>query len=183
MAYDAEEQEQIEALRSWWQQYGSLVLLALTAAALTFATYQGWRYYRHTQAEGAVTLYAQMERAESAGDYKRVREIAARIVERYGSTTYAVLAALTDARAAFGAGDLEAAKSRLRWVMEQAREQEMRDVARLRLAGVLLDEKSHDQALKLLEAAPVEPLSALYADLRGDILLAQGRRAEARAAY
>ena len=183
MAYDLEEQEQIDELKAWWKQYGNLVVAAATAALLTVAAFQGWNYYKTRQAVGAVTLYEQMEQAERAADHKRVRDIAAQIVDKYGSTPYAVIAALTAAKAAFVSGDLAAAKAQLKWVLDNAREDEIKDMARLRLAGVLLDEKSYDEALKLLETKPTESMTGLYADLQGDILAAQGKPAEARAAY
>lgn len=183
MAYDLQEQEQIAELKAWWKQHGSLVILGVAVGVLTIAAFQGWRYYRHTQALAAVTLYGQLERAERAGDQKKARDIAGRIVEKYSSTPYATFAALSAARADFETGDLAGARSRLQWVVERGHEVEIRDVARLRLAGVLLDEKNYAEALKLLEAKPVESLTGLYADLRGDILLAQGKLAEARGAY
>lgn len=183
MAYDLEEQEQIEDIKAWWKQYGNLVILAITAAALTFAGFQGWRYYRNSQTVAASTLYQQLEQAERGGDLKKVRGIAGQIVDRYGSTPYAVLAALSAARAGFDGGDLAGAKTQLQWVVDNAREDEVRDVARLRLAGVLLDEKNYAEALKWLEVKPVDSMAGLYADLRGDILLAQGKAAEARGAY
>jgi predicted negative regulator of RcsB-dependent stress response len=67
--------------------------------------------------------------------------------------------------------------------MDHAREPEQRDVARLRLAGVLLDQKKPDEALKVLDAKPSAPYEPLYADARGDILTAQNKVAEARTAY
>jgi predicted negative regulator of RcsB-dependent stress response len=142
MAYDLEEQEKIEALKSWWAQYGTLVVVAALAAALSVAAFQGWRYYRQSQAVAAVTLYEQLDQAERAGEHKRVRDIAGQITGTYGSTVYAGFAALSAARASFDTGDLAAAKSQLQWVMDRAKEQEVRDIARLRLAGVLLDEKN-----------------------------------------
>ena len=183
MAYDLEEQEQIATLKSWWNQHGNLVTIVATAALLTIAGIQGWRYYRHHQSVAAVTLYEQMERAERGADYKKVRDIAAQIVDKYGSTPYAIMAALASAKAAFTSGDLAAAKAQLNWVMEHGREAEIKDLARLRLAGVLLDEKKYDEALNLLEGKPVESMTGLYADLKGDILAAQGKIAEARNAY
>jgi predicted negative regulator of RcsB-dependent stress response len=93
------------------------------------------------------------------------------------------MAALRAAKSFAVANDLANAKQRLQWVVDKARDEEMRDVARLRLAGVLFDEKSHDEALKLLDAKHVAAFDGLYADLRGDILAAQNKRAEARAAY
>jgi len=183
MAYDLEEQEQIATLKSWWEQYGNLVMLAATAALLTIAAFQGWRYYRHTQTVAALALYEQLERAQRGAEHKKVVDIAVQIVGRYGSTPYGVMAALSSARAAFTSGDLAAAKTQLRWVLENARDDESRDLARLRLAGVLLDEKNFPEALALLEAKAVESLTGLYAEMKGDILAAQGRNAEARSAY
>jgi predicted negative regulator of RcsB-dependent stress response len=183
MAYDLEEQEQIAALKVWWKEYGTLVTVAVMACALSFAAFQGWRYYRHSQAAAAVTLYEQLDQAQRAGDHKKVRDIAARITGDYQSTAYAPLAALSAAHASFSSGDLTGAKTQLQWVMDKANQDELRDIARLRLSGVLLDEKQPDEALKLLDAKPVESMTGLYADRRGDILLTQRKRAEARSAY
>ncbi|OGA52310.1 MAG: hypothetical protein A3G24_25425 [Betaproteobacteria bacterium RIFCSPLOWO2_12_FULL_62_13] len=183
MAYDLEEQEQLETIKSWWKQYGSLVILAVTACIVTIAGFQGWRYYRHQQVLAAVTLYEQLTQAERVNDAKKVRDIAAQITEEYAATPYAAMAALSAARASFDTGDLAAAKTRLQWVIDNAKEEEMRDVARLRLAGVLLDEKKYVEAFELVSSKHVEALSGLYADLKGDILVAQGKLAEARSAY
>ena len=183
MAYDLEEQEQIAAIKSWWSEYGNAVMIAVAACALSLAGYQGWRFYQHSQAMGAVTLYEQLEQAERAGDRKKVRDIAVQITGKYGSTMYGTFAALSSARASFESGDSAAAKSQLQWVMDNTKEDEIRDVARLRLAGVLLDEKNPAEALKLVDTKPVESMTGLYADLKGDILFLQDRKAEARSSY
>ena len=183
MAYDLEEQEQLDAIKAWWTDYGKLVMLAVIAALLTIAGFQGWRYYKAQQAERAATLFSQLDQAERANESKKVREIAAQITQNYGSTPYAGMAALSAAKASFETGELEDARKNLQWVIEKAREEEMRDVARVRLAGILLDEKKYDEALQLLAAKSGETYAALYADRRGDVLAAQGKNAEARAAY
>ena len=183
MAYDLEEQEQLETIKAWWNQYGMLVILTVTACLLTTAVFQGWRYYRHQQAAAAVTLYEQVTQADRANDAKKVRDIAAQIADNYGATPYAPMSALAAARASFDAGDLAAAKAQLQWVIDNAREEEVRDMARLRLAGVLLDEKKHAEALALVESKHLEAFGGRYADLKGDILVAQGKLAEARSAY
>jgi predicted negative regulator of RcsB-dependent stress response len=183
MAYDLEEQEQIEAIKSWWKQYGNMVVLAALACLVTIAAFQGWRYYRAQQSERAATLFSQLDEAERANDAKRVRDIAAQIIDRHGSTPYAGLAALAAAKAGVATGELDDAKKNLQWTLEHARDENMRDVARLRLAGLLLDEKKHEEALQLLAVKTGEAYTMLYADLRGDVLAAQGRTAEARAAY
>lgn len=183
MAYDLEEQEQLEAIKSWWRQYGTLVVTLASAFVITIAAFQGWRYYQHQQALAAVTLYEQLRQAERGGDGKKVRAIAEQIIDRHAGTPYAAMAAFAAAKAGFDGGDLPAAKARLQWIVDKSGQEELRDLARLRLAGVLMDEKNHAEALKLLETRHAESYSGLYADLRGDILAAQGKRAEARSAY
>lgn len=183
MAYDLEEQEQLETFKAWWKQHGWLVILAVTVAVVSVAAFQGWRYYQHSRALQAAALYDALKNAERDNNGKRVREIAAQLEGGYASTTYAVAGALASAKAGFDALDLPHAKAQLAWAMEHAKEAEMRDVARLRLAAVLLDEKNYAEALKLLDAKPADSLSSLYADLRGDVLVAQGKLAEARNAY
>jgi predicted negative regulator of RcsB-dependent stress response len=183
MAYDLEEQEQIDAIKAWWNQYGKLVMLGAIAFLLTIAAFQGWRYYRAQQADRAATLFMQLDEAERATDAKRVRDIAAQIIDKHGSTQYAGLAALAAAKAGITTGETEDAKKNLQWAVGHAKDEDMRDVARLRLAGVLLDEKKYDEALKILAVKTGESYVMLYSDLRGDVLAAAGKPAEARAAY
>jgi predicted negative regulator of RcsB-dependent stress response len=183
MAYDLEEQEQLASIKSWWAQYGKLVMVATVTGLLVVGGIRGWHYYRNSQATAAVALFSQMQAAERASDHKKVRDIATQIVDNYGATPYAALAALAAAKSDFDTGDFAAARTRLQWVMENAKEDELRDVARLRLARVLSDEKKLDEALKLLETKHGDSFTGLYADVKGDVLLAQGKRQEARAAY
>ncbi|HEY8554901.1 MAG TPA: tetratricopeptide repeat protein [Burkholderiales bacterium] len=181
--YDLQEQEQLSALQAWWKQYGALVLTGVAIVLAIVAGYQGWTWYKRNQAVEASALYAAMQKAERDGDPKQARETAATIAQRYRSTGYAALAQLSAARLSFEAGDLAGAKQSLQWVIEHARDEDMKALARYRLAGVLFDERQYDEALKLLEAKPDAPMANLYADLRGDIYVAKGSIAEARAAY
>lgn len=181
--YDLEEQEQIDEIKSWWKQYRALVLLVVVAASLSVSAVFGWRYYQSRQAFEAGQLYSQLQAAAGSGDLKKTQDIAALLVDQYPRTGYASLAALTGARAAFDSGDAAAATTRLQWVIDNGKEDEMRDTARLRLAAVLLDGKQYDAALKLLESRHADALSARYADLKGDVLVAQGKSDDARSAY
>lgn len=183
MAYDLEEQEQLATIKAWWAQYGKLVVVTVVAGLLVVGGIRGWHYYTSSQAASAVALFEQLQRAERASDHKKVRDIAAQIVDKFASTQYATLASLAAARSGFDTGDLPAAKVQLQWVVENAKEEEARDVARLRLARVLLDEKNAPEALKLLETKHGDSFAGLYADVKGDALLATGKRAEARTAY
>jgi predicted negative regulator of RcsB-dependent stress response len=183
MAYDLEEQEQLEQLKGWWKDNGTLVLGVLAAAAIAFAGWQGWRSWQTSQAAQAGALYEALARALQAGDGKAVREAGGSLVEGYPRTLYASMGALAAARFHFERGELKDAKAQLQWVLERSSSEELRDIARLRLAAVLLDEKGYDEALRLLEEKHAAPLEAQYAALRGDVLVAQGRAEQARAAY
>lgn len=183
MAYDLEEQEQIETLKSWWRKYGNLVTWLLIAALGAYAAWSGWNYYQRSQAAQAGQLYDEINRAVAAKDTARVLRGAADMREKFSRTAYAEMAALTAAKVAFDANDLNGAKAQLQWVVDSGRNEEYRALARIRLAGVLLDEKAYDEGLKVLSADVPASFAGALADRRGDLLMAQNKVAEARAAY
>jgi predicted negative regulator of RcsB-dependent stress response len=181
--YDLEEQEQIDALKAWWKEHGNLVVTVLVAACLAAGATAGWRWYRSNQAEQAAQLYGALEKAQRANDTKGIRERAAQLMDRYGSTAYGPMAALMAAKANYDAGDATSAAAQLRWVVDNARDDDVAASARVRLAGVLLDQKKYDEALSVLDAKHADSFNGLFADRKGDIYTAQGKTAEARAAY
>lgn len=181
--FDLEEQEQISELKTWWRMYGNLVTGILLAVAIGVAGWQGWNYYQRKQAAEASAAYAAVQKAAAERDAKRAREAAGELIDKYPGTAYAAMAALTSARLQFDAGDLKTAKAQLQWVVDKARDKDLRDLGRLRLAHVLFDEKALDEALKLLSEEPAQAFATRFNELRGDLLAAQGKKAEARAAY
>ena len=183
MALDLEEQEQVEELKAWWKQHGGFIATVLLAVAVGFAGWQAWRWYQVHQAANASVLYDTVTKAAQANDAKALRDASGTLVESYPRTLYASMGALVAARYYFDRNDLKNAKVQLQWVMEHSPSDDFRDLARLRLATVLLDEKAYDEALKLLEAKPAAAYEAQYAALRGDILVAKNQAAEAKAAY
>jgi predicted negative regulator of RcsB-dependent stress response len=183
MAYDLEEQEQLATLKGWWKDNGTQVLAVVAAAAIAAAAWQGWRIWQANQAQQAGAQYEALVKAVQAGDAKALRDAGGTLVESYPRTLYASMGALASAHFYFERADLKNAKAQLQWVLESAPSEEMRDLARLRLAAVLLDEKALDEALALLEAKHAAPLDAQYAALKGDILVAKNQAADARAAY
>ena len=115
--YDLEEQDQIDALKSWWKQNGTLVLTVLLAACLAGGGTAGWRWYRNHQSEQASQLYAGLEKARRANDTKTVRDTAGQLMDRYGGTVYGSMAALAAAKASYDANDLTSAAAQLKWVV------------------------------------------------------------------
>ena len=183
MALDLEEQEQVAELKAWWNQYGNLVVSAIVAAALTFAGWQAWRWYERSQAAQAGALYDTLLRAAQAGDAKALRDANGALLENYPRTLYAAMGALSAARFYFERNDLKSAKAQLQWVVDHARQEDFRDLARLRYAAVLLDEKAYDEALKLLDEKHAAAYDAQYAAAKGDVLVAKNQAEQARAAY
>ena len=183
MAYDLEEQEQLASIKAWWDRWGNLILTAVTIVLLAIAAFNGWRWYERHEAGNAAALYDEFVSALDGADAGRKKELAGTLIERYGRTVYAPMAALHIAKVNLEAGDAGAARAQLRWVIDKSGHPELVQIARLRLAGVLLDEKSHDEALKLLSGDVPPALAASFADRRGDVLLAMGKAEDARAAY
>jgi predicted negative regulator of RcsB-dependent stress response len=180
--YDLEEQEQIAEIKAWWKQYGNLLAGIVTAVSIGVVAWQGWNWYQRNQSAQASMVYGVLQKAVLDNDSQRIKAASGELIEKFGSTAYASLAALTAARAMFDAGDVKTAKLQLAWVVEHGKDQ-LRDLARLRLATLLLDEKAYDEALKQLDGTPSAGFAGRFADGRGDILAAQGKAAEARAAY
>ena len=183
MALDLEEQEQVAELKAWWRQHGNFIVAVILAAALAFAGWQGWRWYSASQAAQAAGVFDSLVKAAQGGDAKALRDSAGTLIESYPRTLYAAMGALVAARFHYDRNDLKAARAQLEWAVDKASSDDFRDVARLRLAAVLMDEKAYDEALKLLDAKHGAAYESLYAALRGDLLVAKTQPAEARAAY
>lgn len=181
--YDHEEQEQLDELKAWWRQYGNLVTGALLVLAVGMAGWQGWNWWQREQSLQASALYALVERAAEARDAKRVRDAAGELISNYARTRYAVMAALLSARMQIEAGDMQTARAQLDWAQGHANDSDLRDLARLRLAEVLLEEKTYDEALQTLSAEPAAPFMPRYAEVKGDVLVAQGKIEEAGKSY
>ncbi|GAA5179933.1 tetratricopeptide repeat protein [Niveibacterium umoris] len=182
-AFDLEEQEQIATLKAWWDKWGGILTISAVVLAVAVLGWRGWEWRQSTQAADASVVYASLMQAVEAKDAQKIREASGVIAERFGSTAYADLSALLAAEAQAASGDRQSAKSKLEWAAEKGNDALTRDLARLRLAGLLLDEKAYDAALKQLSVKPNKAFAVRYADLRGDVLTAQGKPADALTAY
>jgi predicted negative regulator of RcsB-dependent stress response len=180
--YDLEEQEQLAEIKAWWKQYGNRLVNVVTAVAVLVAAWQGWNWYQRNQAGQASIVFGALQNAVQEGDTQRIKAASGELLEKFGRSPYAVLGVLTSAKAMIEAGDAPTAKAQLLWAVEHARD-ELRDLARLRVAAVLLDEKNYDQALAQLDGASGPAFEMRFLDMRGDVLAARGKTKEAVAAY
>ena len=183
---DLQEQEQLDQLKSFWNQYGSLITWTVTLALAGFAAWNGWQWWQREQGAKAAALYDELDRIAASGDAEKTGRAFGDLKERFPRTLQTQQAALLAAKVQAEKGQVDAALGTLAWLADNAGEDELRIVARLRAAGLLLDQKKYDEANKQLDAAQqgkVREFDALIADRRGDILAAQGKSAEAVAAY
>lgn len=178
-----EEQEQIENVKHWWKQYGNYVIWGLVVVMLAYGSWNLWRYWDRKQSAEAGVLYGELDTAVNAKDKTRVARIASDMESKFGGTVYAQMTALVAAKSLADAGDTAGAKAQLQWAVANAKDDQYKQLAKLRLAGVLLDEKAYDEGLKVLGDTPPEAFAGLFADRRGDLLVAQDKVADARAAY
>jgi predicted negative regulator of RcsB-dependent stress response len=183
MAYDHEEQEQLATLKSWWQKYGNLVTWILIIALAAYAGWTAWISYQNRQAAQAAQLYQELQNAITAQDKEKTQRIAADTESKFAGTAYAQMAALTAAKFAYEVKDVQAAKSQLRWIVEHGKSEDYKSIAKVRLAGLLMDEKAYDEGLKLLSGSFPAQFAAMVDDRKGDILVAQNKLDDARAAY
>jgi len=167
--YDLEEQDQLDDLKAWWSRWGNTVATVLVVACVAAAAVQGWRWWAARKAEDAALLFNAVTLAARANDVAKARDATAQLTDKFSGSGYAPRAAFVVAKMQFDAGDTAAARAQLQWVVDHADEQELKEIARYRLAGLMLNDG--------------EPFAGLYADLRGDAYSAAGRTAEARTAY
>ena len=183
MAYDLEEQEQMASIKAWWSRYGNLLTWVLIIVLATYAAWSGWQYYQRNQSVQASQLYEELQKAVTAKDNAKVQRAATDMEEKFGRSAYAQMGALTAAKVAFDANDVKAAKTQLQWVIGNGLDEEYKAIAKIRMAGILLDEKAYDEGLKLLAGDFPVQFAGIVADRKGDILVAQNKIQEARAAY
>ncbi|HSI38454.1 MAG TPA: tetratricopeptide repeat protein [Methylotenera sp.] len=182
MAYDLEEQEQLDEFKAWWKRNGSMVTNLVLAVLVGYAAYQGWHYYQNKQAVTASAQYQELT-VSDAKDLKSTQAKSAVLMEKFSGTPYAGRAALFAARANYQANEVKSAKAQLDWAVKNAKESSAVAIASLQLANILAEEKDFDAALKLLDAKHDAGFDGLFADLKGDILVSQGKTTEAKAAY
>jgi predicted negative regulator of RcsB-dependent stress response len=177
------DEQQVEALKKWWEKNGKATLGALIVGLGIVLGGRAWLDYRNTQSEAASMLYQAMVTAMQEAKLDAALEQGARLLGQYESTPYATLAALASAKIKLDQGDATAARTHLQWVMDHGKPEPMVHLARLRMARLLFDAGDAQQALSTLGAEPPEGFAAEYKELEGDIYRSQGETDKARTAY
>ncbi len=182
-AYSREEEEQLEDLKKWWERYRNPLIYGLPAGVVTILGVRAWVAHQGNLAVSASNEYEQLQLESRAGNVDAVLTRGGYIIDTYPRTPYAALSAFILAREYVDKGDLPAARTRLEWVIEHAKQPEFVHIARLRLGKLMLAMGEGAQALALLEPVQGDAYAAEYEELKGDIYAETGQTAKARQAY
>ncbi len=198
MALHAAEEETVEALKKWWEDNGTLVVSLVAAGALLWGGWTFWQNSREASVSAASDLYEEILALSpsaagepvSDADRARIIDVARELQSEYAGSVYALYAALFAAQQAVNSGQLDLAEQQLTWVLDNAgggllggTDEGLVLTATLRLGRVLLAGEELDRALALVDSVDPGTFEAGFAELRGDIYLAQGRLVDARDAY
>jgi len=181
-----EEQDQLDALKHFWSQFGGLISAVLTVVLLALAGWNGYHFWQNRQAAQASAMFDEVERAVASSELELAQRAFNDMKERYASTSYTPQAGLLVAKLAIDSGKDDAsatAGAALQWVADNASDEGVRAVAALRLSALMVDAKQYEQAQKTLESIHAEAFSALVQDRLGDVYALQSKTAEAKAAY
>ena len=192
------EEEQVAALKQFWKDYGSAILLGIVLSLATVYGWKAWKAHKLEQAQVSSGLYQELVDLSlrqpgqplSKQQQASFDNLLETLKDDHESTVYAQFGALLKASKAVEADDLKTARAQLEWVVQQKPNREIGIITRMRLARVLLSmpgdgaEGRTEEALELLNQID-QPgaFKASYESVRGDVLLAMGRRDEAREAY
>lgn len=180
---DRTDEEQIEALKAWWQENGKALIFGIVLGISIIGGWRIWDGYREDQSVAASVIYQDLQTALRDNQGEAVREHGQQLLDEYTGTPYAVFAALALARQSVQEDDLESAAALLNRALDQADDPSIQHVARLRLVQVLIAQDKSEDAMSLIKTIDPGQFTAQYEELRGDILVAQGNTDAAREAY
>jgi predicted negative regulator of RcsB-dependent stress response len=180
---DLEEQEQLDQLKHFWQQYGNLTTWILIAVLSCIAAWNGYQWWQRNQAAQAAAMFDEVERVVRSGDVTKSERAFVDMRERFASTAYAQQAGLMVAKLAYDAGKADVAKTSLQWMVDKSYDRSYASIARLRLSALMMDAKEFDAAIKLLDEEKSTEFAPLVSDRKGDIYSLKGKKAEAVIEY
>ena len=182
MREDLEQQEQLAAIKGFWSDNKNWILPLLLLALLSATAFNGWNWWQNRQAVNAAQALVAIEGALAEQSLEKARAAYKALANDYGGSTQAALGGLQMAKALVAAGELAEARTVLAQVADKAAE-EFAWMARIRMAGVMLDENNAKGALEALTGKPPKAFVALVDDRKGDAHAALGNKEEARSAW
>ncbi len=181
MREDLEQQEQLDAIKGFWGENKKWIVPLVALLLIAASSYNGWTWWQNRQAEKASEALTAMEGALGEQSLEKARA-AYKALSDFRSSSQAALGGLQMAKALAVAGELAEARTVLQQVVDHSAP-EFAWMARIRLAGVMLDENNPKAALDALGGKPPKEFAALVEDRKGDAHAALGNKEEARSAW
>lgn len=183
MAEYLSDQEQIEVIKQWWKDYGKFLMIAIIIGVLIGFGWRWWHVHRLNNTLQASQLYQQMLIADAKMDKANSVNLANAIIHDHPKTPYATMANFLLAKDAVVDNHLTQAVQYLQWVIDHGQNPSFRQMARIRMARVLLEQKKNEQALQVLQTIDDKSFMPEINAVKGDIFMAGHELAKARAAY
>jgi predicted negative regulator of RcsB-dependent stress response len=181
--YETDE-EKVEAIKSWWKENGVSIVAGVAIGLGAIFAWRAWVDYRDAMGQQASAAFEQLLVSANSGDAKSGLAQAKLLSDEYPSSTYATLASLVQARVELEASNSAGARAALERGITGSPDPGIRRIAALRLARLLVAEGELDAAAALVaKHDDGGSFAGAFAAVRGDIAQAQGRSADARAAY
>jgi predicted negative regulator of RcsB-dependent stress response len=177
------DRDQEEALRNWWRENWKWILAGVALGMGLLAAYQYWQSYRDQRATAAAKVYADLQKALSGNDLDQANRLLTDLASDHAKSGYTQQGHLLLAKRDADAGKFADAAKHLRAVVDTSGDEELGQVARLRLARLLIQTGKHDDALQLLNLEKAGAFSAQAHEIRGDALVAKGDAQGARAEF
>lgn len=177
------EEEQVEALKAWWKENGKATVIGVVLGLGGMLGWQAWTQHQATTAEQASARFQQLIMASNTGAAESAVKQAELLITKFEGSSYAVFAALNLARVQLEQGDSAAARGQLAWALANSADKSLQQIARLRLARLMLSDGDLEDAARLAAEAPADNFAGEFAQLRGDIALAGNDKESARSSY
>ena len=177
------DRDQEEALRNWWRENWKWLLAGVVLGLGLLAGWQFWQKYRAQQAEHAAQVYADFQKAVAGNDVSRAGQLLDSLSGEHASSAYTQQGRLLLAKHEIDAGKFDEAIKHLREVVDKSKDEELGQIARVRLARLLIQTGKHDEALQMLDVEKAGNFAPQVREIRGDALVAKGDAQGARAEY
>lgn len=182
MREDLEQQEQLDAIKGFWADNKKWILPLIVVLAVGAAGFNGWNWWQQRKSYAATDALAAMESALAEQNLDKAKAAYKVLADDHGSSAQAAMAGLQIARALVASGDLAQAREALQKVAAKSAD-EFAWVARIRAAGIMLDEDNAKGALEMVSGKPPKEYEPLVLDRKGDAQAALGQKEEARASW
>ncbi|WP_456380034.1 YfgM family protein [Thiolapillus sp.] len=177
------EEEQVEAIKSWWKENGKSVIGGVVLGLAVVGGGKGWMEYQRVQAENASAYFEGFSQAAFNGDLETAEQRGKVLLNEHKGSAYAMFAALELAQLQYQAGDKDKARVQLQWVVDNSKQEAIRQLAKIRLARLMLDMKAYDDASSLAANPAKDAYQGEFLSIQGEVKLAQGDREAARTAF